>query len=60
MRAEAARGALRQLAGARVLAELGHRDAAQRERRRVVAQGDALERAERVAGDEGAPGGGDQ
>ena len=57
---EAAGGAPEQLAGARVLAELGHGDAAQGERRRVVAQGDALEGAERVAGDEGARGGGDQ
>ncbi len=60
MGAEAAGGAPQQLAGARVLAELGHGDAAQRERRRVVAQGDALEGAERVAGGEGARGGGDQ
>ena len=58
--AEAAGGAPQQLAGARVLAELGHGDAAQGQRRRVVAQGDALEGAERVAGGEGARGGGDQ
>ena len=58
--AEAAGGAPQQLAGARVLAELGHGDAAQRQRRRVVAQGDPLEGAERVAGGEGARGGGDQ
>ena len=58
--AEAARRAAQQLARARVLAELGHGDAAQRQRRRVVAQRDALERAERVAGGEGARGGGDQ
>ena len=57
---EAAGGAPEELAGARVLAELGHGDAAQRERRRVFAQGDALEGAERVPGDEGARGGGDQ
>ena len=38
VRAEAAGGAPQQLAGARVLAELGHGDAAQGERRRVVAQ----------------------
>ena len=43
-----------------MLAELRHRDAAQRERRRVLAQADALERAERVAGGEGARGGRDQ
>ena len=34
---------------AREVAELRHRDAAQRERRRVVAQGDPLQRAERIA-----------
>ena len=44
MRAEAARGAAQQLACPTMLAELRHRDAAQRERRRVVAQGHALER----------------
>ena len=43
-----------------MLAELRHRDAAQRQRRRVLAQRDALERAERIAGGEGARGGGDQ
>ena len=43
-----------------MLAELGHRDAAQGQRRRVVAQGDPLEGAERVAGGERARGGGDQ
>jgi len=58
--AEAARGAPQQFTGARVLAELGHGDAAQRQRRRVVAQGDALEGAERIAGSEGPRGGGDQ
>ena len=57
---EAAGGAPQEFPGARVLAELGHSDAAQRKRRRVVAQGDALEGAERVAGDECARGGGDQ
>ena len=30
------------------IAELRHRDAAQRQRRRVVAQGDAVQRAERI------------
>ena len=60
MGAEAAGGAPQQLAGARVLAELRHGDAAQGQRRRVVAQGNALEGAERVAGGEGARGGGDQ
>ena len=60
VRAEPARGASQQLARARVLAELRHGDAAQRQRRWVVAQRDALERAERVAGGERARGGGDQ
>ena len=59
-RTKTARGAPQQFAGARKLAQLGHRDAAQGERRRVVAQGDVLERAERVAGDQRAPGGGNQ
>jgi hypothetical protein len=58
--AEAAGGAPQKLASARMLAELGHGDAAQGQRRRVVAQGDPLEGAERVAGGEGAGGGGDQ
>ena len=35
--AEAARGTPEELAGARVLAKLGHGDAAQRQRRRIVA-----------------------
>src|SRR5882672_1152496 len=60
VRAEAAGGEPEELAGARVLAELGHGDAAQGKRRRVLAQGDALEGAERIAGDEGTRGGGDQ
>ncbi len=60
VRTEAARGAPQQLASARVLAELRHRDAAQRERRRIVAQRDALQRAERVTDHERARGGGDQ
>jgi len=58
--AEAAGGAPEELAGARMLAELGHGDATEGERRRVVAQADPLEGAERVADDEGARGGGDQ
>jgi len=45
-------------AGARVLAELRHGDAAQGQRRRVLPQGDSLESAERVAGGERACGGG--
>jgi hypothetical protein len=58
--AEATGGAPKELTGARVLAELSHGDAAQGQRRRVVAQGDPLKGAERVAGGEGARGGGDQ
>jgi len=58
--AKAAGGAPQQFAGTRVLAELGHGGAAQGERRRVVAQGDALEGAERVAGNERTRGSGDQ
>jgi hypothetical protein len=58
--AEAARRAPEELAGARMLAELRHGDAAKGKRRRVVAQADALEGAECVADDEGARGGGDQ
>ena len=42
------------------VAELRHRDAAQREGRRVVAQGDELQRTQRIARREGARGGGDQ
>jgi len=58
--AEAAGGAPQQLAGARVLAELGHGDAAQGEGRRVVAQGDPLEGTERVACGQRARDGADQ
>jgi hypothetical protein len=47
--AEGARGTAKQLAGARVLAELRHGDAAERERRRVVAQTDTLQGAERIS-----------
>jgi hypothetical protein len=43
-----------------VVAEPSHRDAAQRERGRVVAQGDPVQGAKRVTGSEGARGGGDQ
>ena len=43
-----------------MLAELGHCDAAEGERWRVVAHADVLEGPERVADDEGARGGGDQ
>jgi hypothetical protein len=47
---EAARGAAQELARPLVVAELSHRNAAQGERRRVVAQRDALERSERIPG----------
>ena len=43
MSTEIAGGAPKEFAGARVLAELGHGDAAESERGRVVAQADALE-----------------
>ena len=43
-----------------MLAELGHGDAAQRERRRVVAQADALKGAERITDNARARGRGDQ
>ena len=58
-RAEAASGAPQQIARERVIAELRHGDAAQRERRSVVAQRDELERTERVAAGQGARGRGD-
>ena len=60
MGAETASGTPKKIASPRVLAELGHRDAAQRERWRVIAQADSLEGAERVADDERARCGGDQ
>jgi hypothetical protein len=63
--AKAARGAAEELARSFVVAELGHRNAAQSESRRVFAQRDALERTERITshqqssrrGDEGVHGG---
>ena len=58
--AEAARGAPQELARPLVVAELGHRDTAQGERRRVVAQRDALERTERITGRQRARGRGDE
>ena len=58
--AEAARGASQELARPLVVAELGHRDAAQGERRRIVAQRDALERTERITGRQRARGRGDE
>src|SRR5262249_17909634 len=48
--AEATRGAAQELSRPLVVTELGHRNAAQGETRRVVAQRDALERAERITG----------
>ena len=45
VRAEGASRAAQQLLGAGEIAELRHRDAAQRERRRIVAQRDPLQRA---------------
>ncbi|WP_244136647.1 hypothetical protein [Burkholderia vietnamiensis] len=59
MRAERARRRAHERAGALEVAELRQRDAAQRERGRVAAQCDAVQRAERVAGRERACGGGD-
>jgi len=47
-------------AGARVLAKLRHGDAAQGQRRRVIAQGNSLQSTERVARSKSARGGGDQ
>jgi len=58
-RAEAAGGGLSS-SRARVLAELGHGDAAQRQLGCVVAQGDMLEGAEGVAGGKSPHGGGDK
>jgi hypothetical protein len=49
LRAEGARGAAQESPGPDEIAELRHRDASQRERRSVVAQGDELQRAERIA-----------
>ena len=48
-RAEGARRLSQQSLGPNELAELSHRDAAKRQRRRIVAQRDPLERAERIA-----------
>src|SRR5439155_1439277 len=59
-RAKPPRCAAEQLARPFVLAELGHGDAAQRERRRIVAQRDALQRSERITGRQRTGGGGDE
>jgi hypothetical protein len=48
--AEAARSASQEIARPLIVAELGHRNAAQGERRRVVAQRDAIESAQRITG----------
>ena len=57
VRAKRAGGAAQQLAGTRVFAQLGHGNAAQGQRRRVVAQGHALQRGEGVAPRQRAGGG---
>lgn len=49
-RPEGARGAAQQRLRFGEIAELRHRDAAQRQRRRIVAQCDAVQGAERIAG----------
>ena len=54
MAAEALGGTPQQLAGPRVFAKLRHRDAAQGERRCVVAQGDPVQRTEGITRREGA------
>ncbi|MGN6193191.1 MAG: hypothetical protein ACTHM4_13755 [Rhodanobacteraceae bacterium] len=51
---------LEKLLGASEIAKLRHRDAAQRQCGRVVAQGDPLQGTERIAGREGLRRGGDQ
>ena len=48
-RTEGARRAPQQRLGAGEIAELRHRDAAQRQRRRIVAQGDVVQRAKGIA-----------
>ena len=59
-RTEGARRASQESLRANEIAELRHRDAAKRERRRVVAQGDPLQRAEGIARRERARRGRDQ
>ena len=58
--AEGARRPLHQGFRAREIAELRHGDAAQRQRRRIVAQGDAVQGAERITRRQGARRGRDQ
>ena len=60
LRAEGARRAPQQGPRAHEIAELRHRDPAQRERRRVVAQGDSLQGAEGIARHQRERRGGDQ
>jgi hypothetical protein len=48
-RAEGAGRTPQQQLGAREIAKLRHRDAAKRQRRRIVAQGDVVQRAERIS-----------
>src|SRR5262249_61036620 len=59
-RTEAARGAAQEHLRSREVAELRHRDAAQRERRRIVAKRNPFERADRIARRERTRRGGDQ
>ena len=54
-RAEGASRASQKLSGTRKIAKLRHRDAAQRQRRRIIAQGDPLQRCQRVTRRQGAP-----
>ena len=60
LRAESARSTPQQSLRANEIAELRHRDAAKRERRRIVAQRDPLQRAERITCRERPRRGGDQ
>ena len=59
-RTEGARRTSHESLRANEIAELGHRDAAQRERRRILAQGDPVQRAEGVTRGERARGRRDQ
>ena len=59
-RAEGTGCASQQCLGAAEIAELCHRDAAKRQRRRIVAQGDEVQRVERISRCERARRGGDQ
>jgi hypothetical protein len=59
-RTEGAGGTSQQGLGLDEVAELRHRDTSQRQRWRIVAQRNALQRAQRIAGGQCASGGGDQ